>query len=49
MTQIKEKRDSVKDLKNSLQDNSPVDSLYSSRNWDMKWDIERENLVLMKH
>ena len=49
VTQTKEERNSVKDLKNSLQDNSPTDSLYPPEHWDMKWDTEEENLVPIEH
>ena len=39
----------IKDLRNSLQDNSPTDSLYPSEQWDMEWDTEGENLVPTEH
>ena len=47
--QIKKEENSIKNLENSLQDNSLTDSLYSSEHWSMKWDIEEENLVSIKH
>ena len=40
---------SVKNLRNSLQDNSFTDSLYSPEQWDMEQNTERENLVSIEH
>ena len=47
--QTKEEGSSVKNLKNSLQDNSLTDSLYSPEHWGMEWDTEEENLVPIEH
>ena len=41
--QTKEERDSIKNSCNSLQDNSPTDSLYSPEYWDMEWDTKEES------
>ena len=48
-TQIKKEGNSIKDLRNSLQDNSFTDSLYPPEQWDMKWDTKEENLVPTEH
>ena len=39
----------MKDPRNTLQDNSPTDSLYPTEHWDMEWDTEGENLVPTEH
>ena len=47
--QTKKERNSIKDLRDSLQDNSFMNSLYSSKHWDMKWDIKEKNLVSIEY
>ena len=49
VTQMEKERNSLKNLKTLLQDNSLTDSLYSLEYWNMEWDTEGENLVFMKH
>ena len=47
--QTEKEENSIKNYWDSLQDNSSTDNLYSLEYWDIKWDTEEENLVLMKH